>query len=173
MSVILDEHFLLFQAKYNAACLEREDTREQNSKMQTEICDLKENLDSVVASNKIEVRFNTYFAWGSSCSDWFVDGRQMNQASIYTMFVSALRSKCYRRSWLMLPKRLRDLQRYSMSRTASSKRLKNKQPRRTSWYRICSGRWSCFCQINTDKTNNRHGLVSKNLRIAFIIQKTS
>ncbi|XP_018545534.1 kinesin-like protein KIF15-A isoform X1 [Lates calcarifer] len=42
-------------AKYNAACLEREDIREQNSKMQTEICDLKENLDKSVASNKIEV----------------------------------------------------------------------------------------------------------------------
>lgn len=59
--VILDDRFLLFQAKYDAACLEREDTREQNSKMQTEICDLKENLDSVVASNKIEVCFNAYF----------------------------------------------------------------------------------------------------------------
>uniref|UniRef100_A0A3B4T4P6 Kinesin family member 15 n=1 Tax=Seriola dumerili TaxID=41447 RepID=A0A3B4T4P6_SERDU len=42
-------------AKYNAACLEREDIREQNSKMQTEICDLKENLERRVASNNIEV----------------------------------------------------------------------------------------------------------------------
>ncbi|XP_067470314.1 kinesin-like protein KIF15 [Thunnus thynnus] len=42
-------------AKYNAACLEREDIREQNSKMQTEICDFKEKLDRNVASNKIEV----------------------------------------------------------------------------------------------------------------------
>ncbi|KAM6969130.1 kinesin-like protein KIF15 [Tautogolabrus adspersus] len=42
-------------AKYNAACLERDDIREQNSKMQTEICDLKETLDRGVASNKIEV----------------------------------------------------------------------------------------------------------------------
>ncbi|XP_044023703.1 kinesin-like protein KIF15-A isoform X2 [Siniperca chuatsi] len=42
-------------AKYNAACLEREDIKEQNSKMQTEICDLKETSDRRVASNKIEV----------------------------------------------------------------------------------------------------------------------
>nr|XP_046268051.1 kinesin-like protein KIF15-A [Scatophagus argus] len=41
--------------KYDAACIEREDIREQNSKMQTEICDLKETLDRCVASNKIEV----------------------------------------------------------------------------------------------------------------------
>uniref|UniRef100_A0A3Q3GD65 Kinesin family member 15 n=1 Tax=Labrus bergylta TaxID=56723 RepID=A0A3Q3GD65_9LABR len=43
-------------AKYNAACLERDDITEQNSKMQTEICDLKETLDRGLASNKIEVR---------------------------------------------------------------------------------------------------------------------
>ncbi|XP_041827178.1 kinesin-like protein KIF15-B [Melanotaenia boesemani] len=42
-------------AKYNAACLERENIREQNSKMQTEICDLKETLERTAASNKIEV----------------------------------------------------------------------------------------------------------------------
>ncbi|XP_040915830.1 kinesin-like protein KIF15-A isoform X2 [Toxotes jaculatrix] len=42
-------------AKYNAACLEREHIKEQNSQMQTEICDLKETLDRKVASNKIEV----------------------------------------------------------------------------------------------------------------------
>ncbi|XP_059208609.1 kinesin-like protein KIF15 [Centropristis striata] len=41
--------------KYNAACLEREDFREQNSKMQAEICDLKETLERRVASNTIEV----------------------------------------------------------------------------------------------------------------------
>lgn len=46
---------LLFQAKYNTACLEREDTREQNCRMQAEICDLKERLDRKVASNAIEV----------------------------------------------------------------------------------------------------------------------
>ncbi len=46
---------LLFQTKYNAACLEREDIKEQKSKMQTEICDLKETLDRRVASNQIEV----------------------------------------------------------------------------------------------------------------------
>uniref|UniRef100_A0A665WIJ7 Kinesin family member 15 n=1 Tax=Echeneis naucrates TaxID=173247 RepID=A0A665WIJ7_ECHNA len=44
-----------FQAKYNATCLERDDIREQNFKMQTEICDLKEALERRVASNKIEV----------------------------------------------------------------------------------------------------------------------
>uniref|UniRef100_A0A665WIG0 Kinesin family member 15 n=1 Tax=Echeneis naucrates TaxID=173247 RepID=A0A665WIG0_ECHNA len=42
-------------AKYNATCLERDDIREQNFKMQTEICDLKEALERRVASNKIEV----------------------------------------------------------------------------------------------------------------------
>uniref|UniRef100_UPI0037E86546 kinesin-like protein KIF15 n=1 Tax=Semicossyphus pulcher TaxID=241346 RepID=UPI0037E86546 len=42
-------------AKYNAACLERDDMSEHNSKMQTEICDLKETLERSVASNKIEV----------------------------------------------------------------------------------------------------------------------
>lgn len=42
-------------AKYSAACLEKEDITEQNSKMNTEICDLKEALDRRVASNNIEV----------------------------------------------------------------------------------------------------------------------
>uniref|UniRef100_A0A8C9ZB98 Kinesin family member 15 n=1 Tax=Sander lucioperca TaxID=283035 RepID=A0A8C9ZB98_SANLU len=41
--------------KNNAACLEREDIREQNSKMQAEICDLKETLDRRLASDRIEV----------------------------------------------------------------------------------------------------------------------
>ncbi|XP_037603237.1 kinesin-like protein KIF15-A [Sebastes umbrosus] len=42
-------------AKYNAACLEREDMREHNSKMEAEICDLKEALERRLASNTIEV----------------------------------------------------------------------------------------------------------------------
>ncbi|XP_072221611.1 kinesin-like protein KIF15 [Leuresthes tenuis] len=42
-------------AKYNAACLERENTKEQNCKMQTEICALKETLIRRETSNKIEV----------------------------------------------------------------------------------------------------------------------
>ncbi|KAM9355767.1 kinesin-like protein KIF15 isoform 2-T2 [Pholidichthys leucotaenia] len=42
-------------AKSNAACLEREDLREQNRKMQKEICDLRETLDRGLTSNKIEV----------------------------------------------------------------------------------------------------------------------
>ncbi|XP_069571062.1 kinesin-like protein KIF15 [Brachyistius frenatus] len=42
-------------AKYNAACLERDDIRKQNCKMQAEICDLKESRDKAVLSNKIEV----------------------------------------------------------------------------------------------------------------------
>lgn len=46
----------LFQAKYNVACLERENIRQQNSKMEIEICDLKEALDRRLASNRIEVR---------------------------------------------------------------------------------------------------------------------
>uniref|UniRef100_A0AAQ6AIV6 Kinesin motor domain-containing protein n=1 Tax=Amphiprion ocellaris TaxID=80972 RepID=A0AAQ6AIV6_AMPOC len=42
-------------AKYSAACLEREDIKEQNCKMHAEICGLKETLDRRAASNKIEV----------------------------------------------------------------------------------------------------------------------
>uniref|UniRef100_A0A672ZNQ4 Kinesin family member 15 n=1 Tax=Sphaeramia orbicularis TaxID=375764 RepID=A0A672ZNQ4_9TELE len=42
-------------AKYNAACLEKEEIREQNSKMRAEIVDIKEAIDRRVASNKIEV----------------------------------------------------------------------------------------------------------------------
>nr|XP_020446818.1 kinesin-like protein KIF15 isoform X1 [Monopterus albus] len=42
-------------AKYHAACLEREDIREQNSKIQLEICNLKETVARIAASNKIEV----------------------------------------------------------------------------------------------------------------------
>nr|XP_019940782.1 PREDICTED: kinesin-like protein KIF15 [Paralichthys olivaceus] len=51
----LSEDVTDITAKYNAACLEREDMKEQNSKMQTEMCDMKETLDRSVASNKIEV----------------------------------------------------------------------------------------------------------------------
>uniref|UniRef100_A0A7N6ABK4 Kinesin motor domain-containing protein n=1 Tax=Anabas testudineus TaxID=64144 RepID=A0A7N6ABK4_ANATE len=43
-------------AKYNVSSLERENIRQQNSKMEIEICELKETLDRGVASNKIEVR---------------------------------------------------------------------------------------------------------------------
>uniref|UniRef100_A0A1A8UG06 Kinesin family member 15 n=2 Tax=Nothobranchius TaxID=28779 RepID=A0A1A8UG06_NOTFU len=42
-------------AKYDAACSERENTREQNQKIQTEICELKETLERKMTSNKIEV----------------------------------------------------------------------------------------------------------------------
>ncbi|KAK5916780.1 hypothetical protein CgunFtcFv8_011728 [Champsocephalus gunnari] len=42
-------------AKYNDACFEREDLQGQNSKIQAEICDLKENVERREASNKIEV----------------------------------------------------------------------------------------------------------------------
>uniref|UniRef100_A0A8C4FH45 Kinesin motor domain-containing protein n=1 Tax=Dicentrarchus labrax TaxID=13489 RepID=A0A8C4FH45_DICLA len=51
----LSEDIKDITAKYNTACLEREDIREQYSKLQTEICDLKETLDRCLASNKIEV----------------------------------------------------------------------------------------------------------------------
>uniref|UniRef100_A0A671WCZ0 Kinesin family member 15 n=1 Tax=Sparus aurata TaxID=8175 RepID=A0A671WCZ0_SPAAU len=51
----LSEDIKDITAKYNTASLEREDFREQNSKMQTEICELKETFDRCVASNKIEV----------------------------------------------------------------------------------------------------------------------
>ncbi|KAM3871379.1 kinesin-like protein KIF15 [Diretmus argenteus] len=42
-------------AKYHAACFEREEINEQNSRMQTELCDLKETIERKVASNHIEV----------------------------------------------------------------------------------------------------------------------
>ncbi|KAM8737455.1 kinesin-like protein KIF15 [Acanthopagrus schlegelii] len=51
----LSEDIKDITAKYNTASLEREDFREQKSKMQAEICELKETLDRCVASNKIEV----------------------------------------------------------------------------------------------------------------------
>ncbi|KAG8013374.1 Kinesin-like protein KIF15-A, partial [Nibea albiflora] len=51
----LSEEIKDITAKYNSACLERENIREQSSKMQTDICDLKETLDRRVASNQIEV----------------------------------------------------------------------------------------------------------------------
>ncbi|XP_047466800.1 kinesin-like protein KIF15-A isoform X2 [Mugil cephalus] len=51
----LSEDIKDITAKYNSACLEREDMREQNCKMQAEICDLKESLDRKVASNAVEV----------------------------------------------------------------------------------------------------------------------
>ncbi|XP_030574853.1 kinesin-like protein KIF15 [Archocentrus centrarchus] len=41
--------------KWNTACHERDDIREQNCRLQEEICDLKETIDRKVASNKIEV----------------------------------------------------------------------------------------------------------------------
>ncbi|XP_068615125.1 kinesin-like protein KIF15, partial [Brachionichthys hirsutus] len=42
-------------AKYDSTCLEREDVRKQNSKMQTQVLELKETLDRCVASNATEV----------------------------------------------------------------------------------------------------------------------
>ncbi|XP_054653545.1 kinesin-like protein KIF15-B isoform X2 [Dunckerocampus dactyliophorus] len=42
-------------AKYNSACLERENISGQNSNMQAEITELKETLERCIASNKIEV----------------------------------------------------------------------------------------------------------------------
>ncbi|KAM9842620.1 kinesin-like protein KIF15 [Aulostomus maculatus] len=51
----LSEDIKDITAKYNTACLERDDIKEQNSKMQTEICDLKECVERSIASNKIEV----------------------------------------------------------------------------------------------------------------------
>ncbi|XP_053191642.1 kinesin-like protein KIF15-B [Scomber japonicus] len=51
----LSEDIKDITAKYDAACLERKEISEQYSKMQKEICDLKETLDRSVASNKIEV----------------------------------------------------------------------------------------------------------------------
>ncbi|XP_042356608.1 kinesin-like protein KIF15-A [Plectropomus leopardus] len=51
----LSEDIKDITAKYNAACLGRDDIQEQNSKMQAEVCDLKEALERRVASDKIEV----------------------------------------------------------------------------------------------------------------------
>ncbi|XP_032403994.1 LOW QUALITY PROTEIN: kinesin-like protein KIF15 [Xiphophorus hellerii] len=42
-------------AKYNSACCERDNMREQNQKMQVEIGELKETMEKKMASNKIEV----------------------------------------------------------------------------------------------------------------------
>lgn len=53
--------FNIFQARYNAACQERENISEQNLQMQAEICELKETLDRNVASSKIEVIYCVYF----------------------------------------------------------------------------------------------------------------
>uniref|UniRef100_I3KW60 Kinesin family member 15 n=1 Tax=Oreochromis niloticus TaxID=8128 RepID=I3KW60_ORENI len=53
--VHLTEDIRDLTAKCNAACCERDNIKEQNCKMQEEICDLKETLDRRVASNKIEV----------------------------------------------------------------------------------------------------------------------
>lgn len=58
---------LLFQAKYNAACQEKDEIREQNSKMKTEISDFKETIIRCIASNKIEV----------NCYTLAMDGRKM------------------------------------------------------------------------------------------------
>lgn len=51
----LSEDIKDITAKCSAACLERDDIKEQNSKMQTEISNLKETLERCEASNKIEV----------------------------------------------------------------------------------------------------------------------
>ncbi|XP_029972708.1 kinesin-like protein KIF15 isoform X2 [Salarias fasciatus] len=51
----LTEDFRDISVKYNAACLEREDVREQNSKLQAEISDMKLTVEKNTASNKIEV----------------------------------------------------------------------------------------------------------------------
>lgn len=48
--------FLVFQAKYNVACHEKDEIRDQNRKLESQISDLKENMNRCVASNKIEVR---------------------------------------------------------------------------------------------------------------------
>ncbi|CAN9502128.1 unnamed protein product [Ophioblennius macclurei] len=51
----LTEDFNDVTEKYNAVCLEREDIRGQNCKMQADICELKLTLEKNTASNKIEV----------------------------------------------------------------------------------------------------------------------
>ncbi|XP_037551279.1 kinesin-like protein KIF15-B [Nematolebias whitei] len=53
--IYLDGDIKDITAKYNAACQEKENIREQNHQMQAEICELKETLERNVASNKIEV----------------------------------------------------------------------------------------------------------------------
>ena len=44
------------QAKCNAVTSERDEVREQNSRMQTKIQELKEDVGKKMASNRIEVR---------------------------------------------------------------------------------------------------------------------
>lgn len=51
----LSEDIKDITAKYNAACQDREDIREQHCRLQKEVLDLKESLERSVASNKIEV----------------------------------------------------------------------------------------------------------------------
>lgn len=51
----------MFKAKYNAACQERENIREQNHQMKAEMCELKETVERNVASYKIEVMYCVYF----------------------------------------------------------------------------------------------------------------
>ncbi|XP_028294287.1 kinesin-like protein KIF15 [Gouania willdenowi] len=51
----LTEDLREITSKYNDVCIEREQIKEQNDKMTTDICDLKETLERNVASNKIEV----------------------------------------------------------------------------------------------------------------------
>lgn len=48
--------FLLCQAKHNTVTSEREEVRAQNSRMQTKLQDLKEDVGKMVTSNQIEVR---------------------------------------------------------------------------------------------------------------------
>lgn len=59
--------YLWFQAKYNASCQEKDEIREQNLKMKTEISDFKETMNRCIASNKIEV----------NCYMLAMDGRKM------------------------------------------------------------------------------------------------
>uniref|UniRef100_A0A3Q2ZVJ2 Kinesin family member 15 n=1 Tax=Kryptolebias marmoratus TaxID=37003 RepID=A0A3Q2ZVJ2_KRYMA len=53
--IYLNEDIKDITAKYDAACHERENIREQNHQMQAEMCELRETLDRKLASNKIEV----------------------------------------------------------------------------------------------------------------------
>lgn len=81
------------QARYNAVCLEREEVREQNSQVQTEMCALKETVDRCVASNKIEVSFSKL--WHNLIQEQVFGVKMFKVQRHICCF--PLRWKCYRR----------------------------------------------------------------------------
>lgn len=48
--------FFIFQAKYNVACHEKDEIRDENQKLESQISDIKETMNRCITSNKIEVK---------------------------------------------------------------------------------------------------------------------